>query len=98
MDKEALKSTLEIQGFSIVEESSNNPGSNELLLEENNGIITVKHGEHVLMTRHTGNKALGYLRQKQLLAKQQLTDLKVDEFRKDIESYENEINPKKSGT
>ena len=97
MDKDDLKRALEIQGFSVVEESSNDPTANELVLEENNGIITVKHGEHVLMKRHKGNKALGYLRQKQLLATQQFTDLKADEFRKDIKSYETAIDPKGSG-
>ena len=96
MDKAALKSALEIQGFNVVEESSNDPAVNELVLEESNGIITIKHGEHVLMARYIGNKALGYLRQKQLLAKQQFTDLKTEEFHKDIESYVTDINPKES--
>lgn len=98
MDKDDLKTALEIQGFSVVDESSNDPAASELVLKENNGIITVKHGNHVLMKRHTGNKALGYLRQKQLLAKQQFTNLKADKFRQDIESYETAIDPKGSGT
>ena len=97
MDKEDLKKTLEIQGFSVVEESGNTPAANELVLEENSSSITVKHGEHVLMKRYKGNKALGYLRQKQLIAKQQFTDLKADEFHKEIKSYETAIDPKGSG-
>ena len=98
MDKDTLKSALEIQGFNVLEVPSTDAAANELVLEENNGIITVKHGEHVLMTRHTGNRALGYLRQKQLLARQQFTDLKTGEFCKDIDSYVTAINPKGSGT
>ena len=96
MDKADLKSVLETQGFSVVEESGNNSAANKLVLEQNNGIITVKHGERVLMTRYTGNKALGYLRQKQLLAHEQFAALKVEEFHKDIKSYQTEINPKGS--
>ena len=98
MDKDALKSALEKQGFSVADESSSDPAANELVLEESKGIITVKHGDHVLMTRHMGNKALGYLRQKQLITKQQFTDLKAKEFHKDIKSYVTAINPKGSET
>ena len=97
MDKEALKSALEIQGFSVADKSSSDSAVNELVLKENNDIITVKHGEHVLMTRYSGNKALGYLRQKQLIAKQQFTDLKAEKFHKDIKPYVIAINPKGSG-
>lgn len=97
MDKDDLKRALEIQGFSVVDESSNDPTANEFVLEESNGIITVKHGEHVLMKRYKGNKALGYLRQKQLIAKQQFTDLKAEKFHKDIKPYVADINPKGSG-
>ncbi|MDE0042503.1 MAG: hypothetical protein OXT74_10745, partial [Candidatus Poribacteria bacterium] len=86
------------QGFNVNEKSGTNCATNELVLEENSGVITVKHGNQVLMTRYTGNKALGYLRQKQLLAKQQFTELKAKKFRDDITSYETEINPKGSDT
>lgn len=98
MDKDTLKNVLEIQGFNVLEEPSSDPAANELVLEGNNGIITVKHGKHILMTRRTGNKALGYLRQKQLLAKQQFTDLKAEKFLKDIRAYTTAIDPKGSDT
>ncbi|WP_334109414.1 type I-D CRISPR-associated protein Cas7/Csc2 [Thermodesulfitimonas autotrophica] len=71
--------------------------SNELVLEESDGIITVKQGEHVLMRRYTGMKGLGYLRQKQLAAKQHFMSLQADEFRKEINIYIAAISPKQKG-
>ncbi len=98
IDKEALENALEMQGFNVREKASANSAENELTLEEDSSVITVKHGEQVLMTRHTGNKALGYLRRKQLLAKQQFTDLKVKKFREEIVPYVTAIDPKTSST
>ena len=98
MNKDSLKCALEMQGFNVTEEPSTDLATNELVLEESNGTIIVKHGGHVLMTRYISHKALGYLRQKQLLAKQQFTDLKAEEFLKNIGSYMDAINPKGSGT
>ena len=98
IDKEALKNALEMQGFNVLEKANANSAANELVLEETNGVITVKDGDQVLMTRYTGDIALGYLRQKQLRAKQQFTDLKVVGFEKDIKSYVTAIDPKASST
>lgn len=61
--------------------------SNQLVIGESEGVITVKCGNDVLMTRYVGAKALGYLRQKQLAAKQKLSSLKVNDFQTDIQSY-----------
>ena len=98
VDKETLKSALETQGFNVLEEPGTNCAANELVMGECSGVITVKHGEQLLMTRHTGNKALGYLRQKQLLAKQRFTDLKVEKFRQEVVPYVAAIDPKASST
>ncbi|MGE0826761.1 MAG: type I-D CRISPR-associated protein Cas7/Csc2 [Candidatus Binatia bacterium] len=70
---------------------------NRLTLTESNGVITVKQNGHVLMTRYIGEKALGYLRQKQLTAKQTLTTLKATAFHPEINSYIAAINPKGGG-
>jgi hypothetical protein len=94
MNKDALKAALEAQGFTVVDTATSNAAANELALEASDGVITVKHGDHVLMTRYTGVKALGYLRQKQLDAKQGLMNLKADEFKKDISPYITAISPK----
>lgn len=68
--------------------------SNQLMIEDTEGVIIVKCGSDVLMTRYIGAKALGYLRQKQLAAKQKLGNLRADDFRGDIQSYLDEIGSK----
>jgi hypothetical protein len=60
-------------------------------LEKNKGVLTVKHGEHVFMKRYVGIKALGYLRQKQLVSKQQLMELSAKDFEVEIEKYKEAI-------
>jgi len=71
----------------------------QLILEEQeSGIIKVKQNEHVLMTRYIGIKALGYLRQKQLVAKQQLMKLNAQCFQTEINSYITAISPKSDST
>jgi len=92
ISKDALKAALETQGFTVRENATSN---NELVLDESGGIITLKHNGDVLMKRYTGVKALGYLRQKQLIARQKLMALTADDFHKDIKPYMDAINPKK---
>lgn len=97
MGKDALKAALEAQGFTVREnETSNQSGGpdKELVLDKNGGIITVKHNGDVLMKRYTGVKALGYLRQKQLIARQKLMSLTAGCFHEDIKPYMDAINPK----
>lgn len=75
--------------------SSEEPSNSVLTLDESEpGIIIVKDGEHILMTRYIGAKALGYLRQKQFVAKQTLMDLKANKFQQDINPYITAISSK----
>jgi hypothetical protein len=122
MSRTRLQTTLEAQGFEVVDnneggQTNNQPGSssndpqqtqenegqqpsttvNRLTLTESNGVIAVKQNGHVLMTRYIGEKALGYLRQKQLTAKQTLTTLNAAAFHPEINSYIAAINPKGGG-
>lgn len=67
---------------------------NQLSLEAEDGVITVSHDTQTLMTRYTGPKALGYLRQKQLIAKQQFATVNAAAFHPEISSYIAAISPK----
>lgn len=95
MNKDSLKAALEAQGFTVLDTAKSNSATNELALEASDGVITVKHGDHLLMTRYTGAKALGFLRQRQLAAKQELVNLKANNFHRDINSYLAVISPKR---
>lgn len=67
---------------------------NKLVLEEMGGVITVRHGSDVLMTRYTGAKALGYLREKQLTARQHMGSLDANSFKTEIDGYIKAISTK----
>ncbi len=61
--------------------------SDQLVLQKQGGVIKVKCGNDVIMTRYVGARALGYLRQRQLEAKSTLMDLKADSFQTEIQTY-----------
>jgi len=68
--------------------------TNQLSLEESAGIITVRQNGQVVMTRYVGERALGYLREKQLAAKQKFMSLGASQFITAIQEYINAISPK----
>jgi hypothetical protein len=83
--------------------TSDSPASSEtakpeLILDESEpGIIAVKQGDQALMVRYVGSKAVGYLRQKQLAARQLIADLNASDFRTEISSYVAAITKKGGG-
>ncbi len=81
----------EAQGNETGSKEGNAVQSNQLILRHQDGVITVKQEDHILMTRYTGAKALGYLRQKQLEAKQKMLSLSTENFRQEIQGYINAI-------
>jgi hypothetical protein len=122
MSRSHLQTTLEVQGFEVVENEEVNQAStlptppsenpqqaqeadgpqpstqvNRLILTESDGVITVKHDAHVLMKRYIGDKALGYLRQKQLVAKQKIMSLTAQSFLTEINPYIAAISSKSGG-
>ena len=73
--------------------------TNQLSLKESTGMITVEQNGQVVMTRYVGKRALGYLREKQLAAKQQFGSLDASEFMTEIQNYIAAISPKqRAGT
>jgi len=109
MNVQELKRALEAQGFTVnieqvantsepeTEEQTSQP-TNQLSLEESAGMITVKQNGQVVMTRYVGERALGYLREKQLTAKQQFMTLQADKFREEIDQYIAAISPKQKAS
>ena len=62
-------------------------------------MITVEQNGQVVMTRYVGKRALGYLREKQLAAKQQFGSLDASKFMTEIQKYIAAISPKqRAGT
>jgi hypothetical protein len=73
--------------------------TNQLSLKESTGMITVEQNGQVVMTRYVGKRALGYLREKQLAAKQQFGSLDASKFMTEIQKYIAAISPKqRAGT
>lgn len=88
-DKVQMNASSEEQQQPASSESAPNEKTKpELILDEaEQGIISVKQADQVLMTRYIGSKALGYLRQQQLAARQRISDQRADTFHAEINDY-----------
>ena len=66
----------------------------ELLIEAGDNQLVVHQGPDELMKRYYGNRALGYLRQKQVEAQKKLGALRREPFGQEARGYAQAINPK----
>lgn len=92
-----LQELLQRQGFAV--EAGDNrltakAANVEIAIESSDGCLLVHQGNDELMRRYYGNRALGYLRLKQVEASKKLTELKSDVFRTEASAYAKAIGPK----